>query len=81
MSIHALSMLYREVEHVSVGKIAAAGGAGSGVSIVAAMLVDPSSLVPWLQLATLSVGLLTGLGSAGLVLMKWLQICRTRRKT
>jgi hypothetical protein len=79
--MHLLGMIYREVEHVSIGKIAAAGGAGSGVSIVAAMLVDPVSLVPWLQLATLSVGLVTGVGSAGLVLMKWLQLCRTRRKT
>jgi hypothetical protein len=73
-------MIYREVEQISIGKIAAAGGAGSGVSIVAAMLVDPVSLVPWLQVATLAVGLITGLGSAGLVLLKWLQLWRTRRK-
>jgi hypothetical protein len=31
--------------------------------------------------ATLAVGLITGLGSAGLVLLKWLQLWRTRRKT
>ena len=74
-------MIYREVEHVSAGKIAAAGGAGSGVSIVAAMLVDPTALVPWLQLATLCVGFITGLGSAGLVVLKWIQLCRVRRKT
>jgi hypothetical protein len=47
-------MIYREVEQISIGKIAAAGGAGSGVSIVAAMLVDPAALVPWLQVATLA---------------------------
>jgi hypothetical protein len=76
-----LGMIYREVEQISIGKIAAAGGAGSGVSIVAAMLVDPAALVPWLQVATLAVGLITGLGSAGLVLLKWLQLWRTRRKT
>ena len=74
-------MIYREVEQISTGKIAAAGGAGSGVSIATVMLVDPAALVPWLQLATLAVGLITGLGSAGLVCVKWLQLWRARRKT
>jgi hypothetical protein len=78
--------IYRAAEHVSSGKAAAIGGAGSGVSIVSATLadpsmiawVDPSNLVPWLQVATLSVGLLTGLGSLGLVLLKYLQRWRAK---
>lgn len=61
-------------------------GAGSGVSIVSATLadpsviawIDPSNLVPWLQVATLSVGFITGLGSAGLVFLKYLQRWRGR---
>lgn len=73
--------IYRAADHVSAGKAAAIGGAGSGVSVASATLadpamlafVDPTSLVPWLQVATLSVGLMTGLGSAGLVFLKYLQ--------
>jgi hypothetical protein len=76
-----LGMIYREVEQISAGKIAAAGGAGSGVSIATVVLVDPAALVPWMQVATLAVGLITGLGSAGLVYLKWLQLWRTRSKT
>jgi hypothetical protein len=40
--------------------------------------IDPSNLVPWLQVATLSVGFITGLGSAGLVFLKYLQRWRGR---
>jgi hypothetical protein len=73
--------VYRAVDHMSAGKAAAIGGAGSGVSIASATLadpallawVDPATLVPWLQVATLGVGLITGLGSAGLVFLKYLQ--------
>ncbi len=79
--------VYRAVEHVSAGKAAAIGGAGSGVSIATATLadptifawVDPTALVPWLQVATLSVGLVTGLGSAGLVFLKYVQRWRARK--
>lgn len=79
--------VYRAVEHVSAGKAAAIGGAGSGVSIATATLadpsifawVDPTTLVPWLQVATLSVGLVTGLGSAGLVLLKYVQRWRAKK--
>ena len=79
--------VYRAVEHVSAGKAAAIGGAGSGVSIASATLadpsviawIDPSNLVPWLQVATLSVGLITGLGSAGLVFLKYVQRWRAKK--
>jgi hypothetical protein len=85
--MHIFASIYRAVEQVSAGKAAAIGGAGSGVSFASATLadpsvlafVDPASLVPWLQVATLSVGLVTGLGSAGLVFLKYLQ--RWRGKT
>jgi len=84
--MHLCASIYRAVEHVSSGKAAAIGGAGSGVSIVSATLadpsviawIDPSNLVPWLQVATLSVGFITGLGSAGLVFLKYLQRWRGR---
>lgn len=77
---------YRAVEHVSAGKAAAIGGAGSGISLASATLadpgtlgiVDPAALVPWLQVATLSVGFITGLGSAGLVLLKYMQHWRNK---
>jgi hypothetical protein len=80
--------IYRAAEHVSAGKAAAIGGAGSGVSIASATLadptllgfVDPATLVPWLQLATLSVGLITGLGSAGLVFLKYFQRWRAKKQ-
>ncbi len=79
--------IYRAVEHVSAGKAAAIGGAGSGVSIASAALadptvlawVDPSNLVPWLQVATLGVGFLTGLTSLALVVMKLVQQSRDMR--
>lgn len=85
--MHICGSIYRAVEHVSAGQAAAIGGAGSGVSIVSATLadptviawVDPSNLVPWLQVATLSVGFVTGLGSFGLVFLKYVQCWRTKR--
>ena len=85
--MHVFGSIYRAAEHVSAGKAAAIGGAGSGVSIASATLadpamlaiVDPSNLVPWLQVATLSIGLITGVGSAGLVLLKYLQHWREKK--
>ena len=79
--------IYRAVEHVSAGKAAAIGGAGSGVSIATATLadrtvlawIDPSDLVPWLQVATLAVGFLTGLVSLVLVVLKLAQQSRDMR--
>jgi hypothetical protein len=73
--------LYRAAETVSAGKAAAIGGAGSGVSVATAALADPTMLgaidiaatVPWLQVATLCIGLLTGVSSLALVLMKVVQ--------
>jgi hypothetical protein len=85
--MHICGSVYRAVEHVSAGKAAAIGGAGSGVSIMSATLadptviawLDPSDLVPWLQVATLSVGFVTGLGSFGLVFLKYLQRWRAKK--
>jgi hypothetical protein len=85
--MHIFGAMYRAVEHVSAGKAAAIGGAGSGVSIATATLadqtvlawLDPSDLVPWLQVATLAVGFLTGLVSLALVVMKLVQQSRGMR--
>lgn len=85
--MHLLGSIYRAVEHVSAGRAAAIGGAGSGVSLASATIaypavlarIDPSILVPWLQVATLSVGLVTGIGSFGLVFLKYVQRWRERK--
>jgi hypothetical protein len=71
--------MYHAVEKLSAGQAAAAGGAGAGISIATAMSVDPAAWAPWLQVATLSVGLLTGLGSLVLVVMKLVQQRRAMR--
>lgn len=71
--------MYHAVEKLSAGRAAAAGSAGAGISIATAMSVDPAAWAPWLQVATLSVGLLTGLGSLALVAMKLVQQSRTMR--
>jgi hypothetical protein len=66
-------------------------GAGSGVSVATAALADPTMLgaidiaatVPWLQVATLCIGLLTGVSSLALVLMKVVQqaaTCAAKRR-
>ncbi len=70
---------YHAVDRLSAGRAAAAGGLGSGISILAAIAVDPSVFVPWLQIATLTVGLMTGLGSLALVVMKLVQQHRAMR--
>jgi hypothetical protein len=85
--MHLLGSIYRAVDHLSAGKAAAIGGAGSGVSLASATIadpavlarIDPSILVPWLQVATLTVGLVTGLGSFGLVFLKYVQHWRARK--
>lgn len=66
-----LETLHKNVEHIPTSKTITAGAAGSTVSIVAA-LSDPSQVEPWLRLATLGVGFLTGLGSLVLVTLKCL---------
>jgi hypothetical protein len=70
---------YHAVDRLSVGQAAAAGGLGSGLSILAAMTVDPAAWAPWLQVATLAVGLVTGLASLALVLLKIVQQRRAMR--
>jgi hypothetical protein len=72
---HAIS---RTVEQISTTKIAATGGSGATVAIVAAM-VDTGQVEMWMRMATLSVGLLTGLGSGGLVLMRYIDRWRGRK--
>ncbi len=72
------AMIYRAVEPMSTTKAAAAGGAGAGVSITAAM-IDPAAVSPWLHLLTLAVGSLTGLASFVLVALKLVQQWRAMR--
>ncbi len=71
--------VYHAVDRLSAGQAAAAGGVGSGISIAAVMSVDPVAWAPWLQVATLTVGLLTGLASLALVVMKLVQQRRAMR--
>jgi hypothetical protein len=71
--------MYHAVEKLSAGQAAAAGGAGAGISIATVMSVDPAAWAPWLQVATLSVGFLTGLGSLALAVMKLVQQHRAMR--
>jgi hypothetical protein len=63
----------------SAGQAAAAGGIGSGISIATVISLDPLALTPWLRVATLAVGLLTGLVSLGIVVMKLVQQRRDMR--
>ena len=62
--------MFHAVEKLSAGQAAAAGGAGAGISIATVLSVDPTAWTPWLQVATLSVGLVTGACSLVLVVMK-----------
>lgn len=73
------STIYRGVEHLSTAKTTAAGGAGAGVSIAAALFIDPAVIVSWLQVASLGVGLVTGLASFVLVALKIVQQRRAMR--
>jgi hypothetical protein len=70
---------YHAVEKLSAGQAATAGGVGSGISIAAVLSVGPMAWVPWLQIATLVIGLLTGIASLTLVVMKLIQQHRTMR--
>jgi hypothetical protein len=69
---------YKAIEQISTTKIAATGGAGGTVAIAAAM-VDPGQVEFWLRMATLIIGLLTGLGSGGLVLLRYIDRWRGKR--
>jgi hypothetical protein len=71
--------VYHAVEKLSAEQTAAAGGIGSGISIAAVISIDPVAWAPWLQVATLAVGLITGLASLTLVLMKLVQQRRAMR--
>jgi hypothetical protein len=70
----------RSVEHLTAMQAAAAGGIGSGISIATVLSVDPVAWAPWLQVATLTIGLLTGLASLALVVLKLIQQHRAMRK-
>ena len=63
-------LLHHASEQVSTMTAAYTGAAGSATAITAAV-VDPSLVEPWLRIASLSVGLLTGLGAGGLVALKY----------
>ena len=63
----------------SAGQAAAAGGIGSGISIATVIFLDPLALTPWLSVATLAVGLLTGLVSLAIVVMRLVQQRRDMR--
>ena len=79
---HAMDIfasVYHAVERLSTGQAAVAGGVGSGLSIAAVMSVDPIAWAPWLQVATLTVGFITGLASLALVVMKLVQQRRAMR--
>jgi hypothetical protein len=75
-----VATLYHAVEKLSVAQAAAAGGAGAGISFATVWSIDPLAWVPWLQIATLCVGLITGLGSIALVAMKLVQQRREMRR-
>jgi len=68
----------RFVDHMSPVKAAAVVGAGTGVSLSAA-IVDPSAVSPWLHLLALGIGILTGLASFVLVALKIAQQRRLMR--
>ena len=72
------SAIYRAVEHMSTAKAAVLGGAGTSISLSAAM-IDPGALSPWLHLVTLAIGSLTGLASLVLVTLKIVQQRRAMR--
>jgi hypothetical protein len=71
--------MFHAVEKLTAGQAAAAGGAGAGISIATALSIDPAAWTPWLQVATLSVGLITGACSLVLVVMKLVQQRRDMR--
>ena len=75
MHWHIMQSLDRLVGHLSATQTAAIGGAGA-VSSLATVLVDPAFLTPWLQLAAVAIGILTGAASFVLV---WLKILKERR--
>ena len=74
-----MTSLYHAVEKLTVGETAAAGGAGAGISLATAASIEPGAWTPWLPVATLTVGLVTGLASLALVVMKLVQQHRHMR--
>ena len=74
-----LQTLGRSVEHMSSGQAVAAGAGGASLSLAAAM-IDPSAISPWLHLLTLGIGSLTGLASLVLVALKIAQQRRVMRE-
>lgn len=76
---HLADLVDRIVGHLTTGQTAALGGAGSAAAISAAVSVDPG-WAAWLQIATLALGFLSGLGGLGLVIMKAVQQRREMRQ-
>lgn len=71
-------MADRIAGHLTTGQTAAVSGAGSAAAITAAVTVDPG-WAAWLQVGTLSVGLLSGFGGLAVVVMKLVQQRREMR--
>lgn len=73
-----LHQLYRRIEELSAIKVAAAGSGGAGLTLATAAL-DPEVVSPWMQVASLAIGILVGLGSLVLVALKIVQQHRAMR--
>lgn len=76
--MNLIDAMHKAADHVSTMRAAFTGGVGATVSLAAAT-ADPGSIEPWLRIATLCVGLVTGLGSGGLVALKYIDLWRGRR--
>jgi hypothetical protein len=76
---HLPDLTDRFAGHLTTAQAAALSGAGSATAIAAAITVDPN-WTAWLQVATLAVGLLSGLGGLGVVAMKAIQQRREMRQ-
>ena len=76
--MNILASLHQAAEQLSTTKTAAAGGTG-GMLAIAAAVVDPGSVEMWLRIATLVAGLITALGSGGLVFLKYYDRWRARK--
>jgi hypothetical protein len=63
----------RGVDQLTVNQTAMIGGAGSGVSLATATGLDHGFVDAWLQTGALGLGVLGGILSVGLMVMKAIQ--------
>lgn len=74
---HLWEMLCCAVDKMSVAKVAAAGGAGSVVSLVTSVAPDFAAVNAWTQMIALGAGAVGGVLSVGLICLKgWLELKR-----